>query len=68
MREWLSVLNVRGKAMTEDKHNKHVCLCNECIALRMAKTLDEIEKRAKKEGKLPLSKWIVVIQESGILK
>ena len=54
--------------MTEDKHNKHVCLCNECIALRMAKALGEIEKRAKKEGKLPLSKWIVVIQESGILK
>ena len=52
MREWLSVLNVRGKAMTEDKHNKHVCLCNECIALRMAKALEKIQAKARKEGKL----------------
>ena len=40
--------------MTEDKHNKHLCKCTECIKIRMAKALEKIEERAKKEGKIPM--------------
>ena len=41
------------KEMTKG-HNKHVCKCTECIKIRMAKALEKIEERAKKEGKIPM--------------
>lgn len=41
--------------MTEDKHNKHVCKCDECIKIRMAKALEKIEERAKQAGKIPMT-------------
>lgn len=40
--------------MTEDKHNKHVCKCDECIKIRMAKALEKIEEKAEAEGKIPM--------------
>lgn len=36
-------------------HNRHVCKCTECITIRMAKVLEKIEERAKKEGKIPMN-------------
>tara|TARA_Y100001949_G_C15851314_1_gene270777 strand:- start:247 stop:405 length:159 start_codon:yes stop_codon:yes gene_type:complete len=38
--------------MTEGKHNKHVCNCDECLMIRMAKALEKIQAKARKEGKL----------------
>ena len=38
--------------MTEEKHNKHVCNCDECLKIRMAKALEQIQAKARKEGKL----------------
>ena len=35
-------------------HNKHVCKCTECIRTRMAKALEKLEVKAKKEGKVPM--------------
>ena len=40
--------------MTDDKHNKHLCKCDECIKIRLAAALDKIQKRAEAEGKIPM--------------
>ena len=42
--------------MTEGKHNKHVCRCDECIKYRIAKAHEKIEVRARKAGKIPMKK------------
>ena len=48
--------------MTEDKHNKHLCKCDECIKIRLAAALDKIQKRAEAEGKIPMSKLIYLMR------
>ena len=50
----MNVLDVMEKGMTEGKHNKHVCKCDECIKIRMAAAMDKIQKRAEAEGKIPM--------------
>ncbi len=36
-------------------HNKHICKCDECIKIRMAKAIEKIEERAKQDGKIPMT-------------
>ena len=51
--------------MTDDKHNKHVCKCDKCIAIRMAAVLDKIQERAKQEGKVPMK---ILCYKMGLIK
>ena len=51
--------------MTDDKHNKHVCRCDECIKYRVAKALEKIEVRARKAGKIPMR---VLCYKMGVIK
>ena len=58
----MNVLDVMEKGMTEGKHNKHICKCDECIKLRMAAAIDKIQERARAEGKIPMSKLIYLMR------